>query len=177
MPTKSRKFRVATEGATTDGRTIQREWLVQAAKNYDPKTFTAHVNIEHIRSAYPDSTFRNYGKITAVEAKEEDGKMRLYAEIEPLPDLVTATQAGQKLFTSIEINPKFADTDQAYLVGVAVMDNPVSLGSPRHLLHRRSAPKGRDPVPPPMGPSCPSVAPLMAPCFGACPFTTAHLHP
>lgn len=129
MPTKSRKFRVATEGATTDGRTIQREWLVQAAKNYDPKTFTALVNIEHIRSAYPDSTFRNYGKITAVEAKEEDGKMRLYAEIEPLPDLVTLTQAGQKLFTSIEINPKFADTDQAYLVGVAVTDNPASLGT------------------------------------------------
>jgi hypothetical protein len=129
MTIKSRKFRVATEGATTDGRTIQREWLVQAAKNYNPKTYAARVNMEHLRSVYPDSAFRAYGDILSAETREEDGKLRLYAEIAPLPELVTLTKAGQKLFTSIEINPKFADTGEAYLVGVAVTDNPASLGT------------------------------------------------
>lgn len=129
MPIKSRKFRVATEGATTDGRTIQREWLVQAAKNYSPKTFAARVNMEHIRSLSPDSTFRSYGDVLSLETKVEDGKLRLYAEIAPLPDLVALSKARQKLFTSIEINPRFADTGEAYLVGVAITDNPASLGT------------------------------------------------
>ena len=129
MSIKSRKFRVATEGATTDGRTIQRDWLVQAAKNYNPKTYAARVNLEHLRSVYPDSAFRAYGDILSLETKEEDGKLRLYAEIQPLPELVALTKAGQKLFTSIEINPKFADTGEAYMVGVAVTDNPASLGT------------------------------------------------
>ncbi len=129
MSIKSKKFRVATEGATTDGRNIERSWLVQAAKNYNPKTFVARVNMEHLRSIYPDSAFRSYGDIVSVEAKEEDGKMRLYAEIAPLPELVQLSKAGQKIYTSIELNPKFADTGEAYLVGLAVTDNPASLGT------------------------------------------------
>ncbi len=36
MATKSKRFRVGVEGATTDGRKIQREWLTQMAENYDP---------------------------------------------------------------------------------------------------------------------------------------------
>ncbi|PZP30428.1 MAG: hypothetical protein DI603_14995 [Roseateles depolymerans] len=129
MPIKSKMFRVATEGATTDGRNIERSWLVQAAKNYNRNTFGARVNMEHLRSLYPDSAFRSYGDIVSVEAKEEDGKMRLYAEIAPLPELVALSKAGQKIYTSIEINPKFADTGEAYLVGLAVTDNPASLGT------------------------------------------------
>ena len=37
--------------------------------------------------------------------------------------------AGQKLFTSIEVNPNFADTGKAYLVGLAFTDTPASLGT------------------------------------------------
>lgn len=37
MTTKSKWFVVATEGATTDGREISREWLTQIEENYDPK--------------------------------------------------------------------------------------------------------------------------------------------
>lgn len=33
---KSKWFRVAVEGATTDGRKIQRSWIEQMAKNYSP---------------------------------------------------------------------------------------------------------------------------------------------
>lgn len=129
MPTKSKSFRVATEGATTDGRNIERAWLVQAAKNYKRSTYAARVNLEHLRSIHPDSTFRCYGDVVGLESREEDGKMRLYAHIEPLPELLALNKAKQKLFTSIEIDPNFADTGEAYLVGLAVTDNPASLGT------------------------------------------------
>ena len=35
----------------------------------------------------------------------------------------------QKLFNSIEVNPNFADTNEAYLVGLAFTDTPASLGT------------------------------------------------
>ncbi|MFZ5548093.1 MAG: GPO family capsid scaffolding protein [Pseudomonadota bacterium] len=128
---KAKKFRVATEGATTDGRNIERSWIEQMAANYDPKKYGARVWMEHLRGLYPDSTFRAYGDVTALEAeKVEDGKLALFATIEPLPDLVAmTTKAKQKIYTSIEVNPKFADTGEAYLTGLAVTDSPASLGT------------------------------------------------
>lgn len=36
---------------------------------------------------------------------------------------------AQKVYTSIEVNPKFADTGEAYLIGLAVTDDPASLGT------------------------------------------------
>jgi hypothetical protein len=128
---KAKQFRVATEGATTDGRTIDRAWITQMAANYDPKKYGARVWMEHMRSMYPDSSFRAYGDVTALEAKPvEDGKLALFATIEPLPDLVDmTTKAKQKIYTSIEVSPKFADTGEAYLTGLAVTDTPASLGT------------------------------------------------
>ena len=43
-------FRVAVEGATVDGRTIQRQWLTQAAKNFNTDVRGARVWVEHLRS-------------------------------------------------------------------------------------------------------------------------------
>lgn len=45
MAKKSKWAVVATEGATTDGRTIQRNWIEEMAESYDPKTSTAHASI------------------------------------------------------------------------------------------------------------------------------------
>ncbi len=127
---KSKKFRVATEGATVDGRTIQRSHILQMAKNYDPAKYQAGVNIEHIKGILPDSPFRNYGIVTGLStADNADGKAELFAEITPTDDLVAMNAKLQKLYTSIEINPKFADTGEAYLMGLAVTDNPASLGT------------------------------------------------
>ncbi len=128
---KPKQFRVATEGATTDGRKIERSWIEQMAANYDPKTYGARVWMEHIRSVYPDSAFRAYGDVLALEAKPVDGgKLALFATIEPLAELVEmTTRAKQKVYTSIEVNPKFADSGQAYLTGLAVTDSPASLGT------------------------------------------------
>jgi hypothetical protein len=95
---------------------------------------TALINLEHIKSYSPDSAFNRYGKVTALVAEEiQDGplagKMALYADVEPTDSLVSLVKKGQKLFTSMEVSPKFADTGKAYLVGLAATDDPASLGT------------------------------------------------
>lgn len=126
---KSKKFRVAREGATTDGRKISRDWIVQMAKNYDPKLYGARVNLEHFKGILPDGPFKAYGDVLSLSTEEETGVMYLRAEISPTDDLVEMNQKRQKVYTSIEVNPAFADTGEAYMVGLAVTDNPASLGN------------------------------------------------
>lgn len=127
MPSKF--FRVATEGATTDGRTIQRSWLEQIAKNFNREKYGARLWLEHYRGMLPDSPFKAYGDVLAVKTEEVDGKLTLLAQIEPLPELVAMNKAKQKIYTSCEIDPSFGDTKEAYLVGLAVTDSPASLGT------------------------------------------------
>lgn len=134
---KSKFFRVAVEGATVDGRTIEREWLEQMAASYNVATYTARINCEHIAGFSPDKPFNAYGSVLALKTEEVDlvinGQSQrllgLYAEIEANDQLVQINKAGQKLFTSCEINPNFAGQGKAYLVGLAVTDQPASLGT------------------------------------------------
>ncbi|WP_313128956.1 GPO family capsid scaffolding protein [Stutzerimonas nitrititolerans] len=130
---RSNWFRVAVEGATTDKRKIERSWLEQAAKNFNQNTYGARVWLEHFRSVLPDSPFKAYGDITAVKAEEVDiagqKKLALFAQIEPTADLVAMNKAKQKIYTSIEIDDSFADSGEAYIVGLAVTDSPASLGT------------------------------------------------
>lgn len=128
MPSKF--FRVATEGATTDGREIQRAWIEQMAKNYKPATYGARIWLEHYRGVTPDSAFAALGDVLALEARKvEDGKLALFAQIEALPALVAMNKAKQKIYTSIEVDPNFAKTGEAYMTGLAVTDSPASLGT------------------------------------------------
>lgn len=134
MTAKAKRFRIGVEGATTDGREIQRDWLVQMAASYNPTMYTAQINLEHIKSYVPDSTFNRYGTVSALVAEEiKDGplagKMALYADVTPTDALVALVKKGQKLFTSMEVSPQFADTGKAYLVGLAATDDPASLGT------------------------------------------------
>ncbi|RBL66398.1 phage capsid protein, partial [Pseudomonas sp. MWU13-2625] len=129
MASKAKKFRVATEGATTDGRNIERSWIEQMAANYNPKKYGARVNLEHFKGLLPDGPFKRYGDVLALTAeKVEDGKLALFAVIDPTDDLVALNKARQKVYTSIEVDPNFSDTGEAYLVGLAVTDDPASLG-------------------------------------------------
>ncbi len=130
MSTSSKFFRVATEGATTDGRNIDRAWIDQIAKNFNRAKYGARVWLEHIRGVLPDSQFKAYGDVIAVEARDvEEGKRALFAQIEPLPELIAMNKAKQKLYTSIEVTPKFGDTGEAYLTGLAITDSLASLGT------------------------------------------------
>ncbi len=127
---KSKKFRIATEGATTDGRTIERTWLQDIADTYNPATYGARINLEHFHGIDPKGLFKSYGDVTAVEARENaDGKLELFATIDPTADLVQLSHDRQKVYTSAEIQPNFAKTGKAYLVGLAVTDSPASLGT------------------------------------------------
>ncbi|WP_321815676.1 MULTISPECIES: GPO family capsid scaffolding protein [unclassified Paraburkholderia] len=137
----SKKFRVAVEGATTDGRNIERVWIQQMAGQYNPEFYGARVNCEHIRgyvpmtgTGDPSSRFGSYGDVIGLSAEEIadgplKGKLALYAQIAPTQALTDLVKAGQKVYTSIEVNPSFADTKQAYLIGLAVTDSPASLGT------------------------------------------------
>lgn len=131
---KSKWFVVATEGATTDGREINKEWLSQIAKNYNPKnTYGARINLEHFRWRWfdkNDAHSYSYGDVLAVKTEErKDGKLQLLAQIEPTDALVALVKDKQKVYTSIEIDLDFSDTGKAYLVGLAVTDSPASLGT------------------------------------------------
>lgn len=131
---RSKFFRVAVEGMTTDGRTIERNWIEQMAASYDRSTYGARIWMEHIRGMTDDSVFRAYGDVTAVKAEEVtldgDKRLALFAQIEPTDDLVNmVNKRKQKIFTSIEVNEKFAGTGMAYLVGLGVTDSPASLGT------------------------------------------------
>ncbi len=117
---------VATEGPTVDGRKITREWLTQIAQTYAMSEYTAMIWPEHKRFAGYGS---NWGKVTEVKVEEVDGKMRLFAKLEPNQYLLEANKFEQKLFTSIEPNPDYKGQGKCYLMGIAVTDSPASSGT------------------------------------------------
>ncbi len=138
MQTPAKKFRskwtrIAVEGATTDGRKIERTWIEQMAAQYSPNTYGARINCEHIKWAWPGGEFGAYGDVVALKAEEVeingDKKLALLAQLEPNDALMALNKAGQKIYTSIEVQPEFADTGKAYLVGLAITDTPASLGT------------------------------------------------
>lgn len=135
---KSKFLRVAVAGFTaSDGRTIEPAWLTQMAETYNPATFTARVNVEHIRNLSADGPFPALGDVLALKIQNDDidiaGKtekrVALYAQIEGNDILQGYLAKDQKKFTSIEIEPNFSGSGKAYLLGLAATDNPASLGT------------------------------------------------
>jgi len=129
----SKWFRVAVEGATTDGREIQRNWIQEMADQYDPNTYGARINCEHIKTFMPAGDFGAYGDVLAAKAEEVeiDGKTKLalFVQVQPTEGLIALNKARQKIYTSIEVMHEFADTGKAYLMGLAITDSPASLGT------------------------------------------------
>lgn len=127
---KTKFFRVMTEGATTDGRKIPRKWIEQMAANYDPALYGARIWLEHLRGMWPDSEFRAYGDVLALESRTvEDGKLALFAQFDVTDDLIAINKKRQKIYSSAEVSDDFAETGEAYLVGMAFTDSPASLGT------------------------------------------------
>ena len=102
--------------------------LEQMVSQLQPgRWYTALINQAHQKSYLPDSTFNRYGKVTALCLLRRNhgkvrwqGKMALYADVEPAESPVELVKKGQKLFTSMEVSPKFADTGRSYLSGSAL---------------------------------------------------------
>ena len=131
---KSKFFRVAVEGQTTDGRKITREQIAEMAANYDATKYGARVWLEHIRGLYADSSFPALGDVADLKAEQIQegdlaGKLALYASIVPTPELLAINQKRQKIYTSIEMDTQFSDSGQAYMYGLAITDSPASLGT------------------------------------------------
>lgn len=134
---KTRFFRVAVEGQTSDGRAIERQWLADAAATYNPQTYAARINMEHVRGITADKPFKAYGDVLSLKTEEveidlggkKEKKLALFAELDVTDELLAMNKDRQKLFTSIEISPNFANSGKAYLVGLAVTDSPASLGT------------------------------------------------
>lgn len=135
---QTRFFRVAVEGETaSDGRVIEGQWLKDIAETFNPKTYGARVNMEHIKGWSPNGDFKAYGDVVAVRVQTDEieiaGKtekrLALYAQIDPTADLVAFNRERQKIYTSIEVEPNFGGKGKAYLMGLAVTDTPASLGT------------------------------------------------
>lgn len=124
--------RVATSGKTRDGRTIDSQDLHDMAEAYDPEFYTAVIWFEHIRY------MGNFGTVAELKAEDVDGgKVGLFAKLKPNDRLLQLNKEAQKLFSSVEIEPDFSDTGKAYLGGLAVTDEPASIGTqPLHFSHR-----------------------------------------
>lgn len=136
---KTKRFLLATSGATVDGRTIEAEHLRQMAKSYDPKVYSARLNIEHIRGISGEGPFRAYGDVISLETEEitvdfngkPEQRTALYGVFDVTEDAKALNDAGQKLYPSIEIHPNFADKGYAYLMGCALTDSPASIATER----------------------------------------------
>lgn len=136
-----KRFRVAREGQTVDGRSLSQQQIIDMSETYDPVEYTARINCEHMSgwweglkserktSGLGDVIAVSHGMETFTKNGVDVQLMCLYATLSALPDLVEANQQGAKIFSSIEFYPKFADTGRAYLVGLAVTDTPASLGT------------------------------------------------
>lgn len=131
----SKFFRIGVEGDTCDGRVIGATDIQEMADSFDTRVYGCRINLEHLRGLLPDGAFARYGDVIELKAEkiEDDsalnGKLALFGKIAPLDTLVDMVAKGQKVYTSMEIQPNFANSGKCYLVGLAVTDDPASLGT------------------------------------------------
>lgn len=127
-------IRAGVAGATADGREIAEQTLLDIEETYSPETYNARIWLEHIRATGSDGIFKALGDVVQVKTQRIKsgalaGKLALYVKLAPHQDLIEMVRNGQKIHLSVEIDPKFADTGKAYLVGLGVTDSPASLGT------------------------------------------------
>jgi hypothetical protein len=115
--------RIGRSGPTVDGRNIDPSALEQAAKNYNKELFTALIWPEHER-------WYNMGTVEELRtAQNDEGGVDLFAIISPNDYYLSINNAGQKLFTSMELMPDFRKSGEFYLTGLAATDSPASTGT------------------------------------------------
>lgn len=115
--------KIAQSGPCADGRNIDPQWLIDMAETYAPALYTARIWPEHVRWG------NNYGKVVALETRDENGLVALYAQLAPNAFYVWDNQFDQMLNFSIEVQENFAQSGRAYLVGLGITNSPASLGT------------------------------------------------
>lgn len=127
-------IRAAVAGKTVDGREISEQQIEEMAADYAPDLYNARIWPEHIRGLMPGGLFKALGDVAEAKAErittgQLKGRLALFVKLKPHPDLVSLVQGGEKIHTSIEMNPSFAETGRAYLMGLGVTDSPASIGT------------------------------------------------
>lgn len=143
---KTKPFLLATAGSTVDGRTIDDKLLLEMASSYDPKTYGARLNIEHVRGVTGDKPFRAYGDVAELSTAEvtvnfngkPEKRLGLYGVFEVNDDAVALNKADQKVYPSIEIEENFAGKGFAYLMGCALTDSPAAIATERLQFNRQT---------------------------------------
>ncbi|MGW8201895.1 GPO family capsid scaffolding protein [Sphingomonas bisphenolicum] len=141
---KTKPFLLATAGSTVDGRNIDDKLLKEMASSYDPKTYGARLNIEHIRGVSGEKPFKAYGDVLELSTAEVDvnfnGKtekrLGLYGVFDVTGDAKALNDASQKVYPSIEIEDNFGGKGFAYLMGCAMTDSPASIATDRLQFNR-----------------------------------------
>jgi hypothetical protein len=144
---KTKPFLLATAGSTVDGRTIDDAMIDQMVSSYNPRTFGARLNIEHVRGMAPDGPFRAYGDVLELSAGtvevdfngQKEQRKALFGTFDVTEEARKLNESGQKVYPSIEIEPNFAGKGFAYLMGCALTDSPASIATQR-LQFNRSLP-------------------------------------
>ena len=129
--------RVAISGPTADGREIKPQELRDCAETYKPSTYTAVIWVEHQRCNGA------HGTVFAARLVEGDpsfgkGQVALEVQMKPNTRLLKLNNDGEKLFSSVEITPNFANSGRAYMTGLAVTDEPASLGTQELYFSKRT---------------------------------------
>ena len=110
---------ILSAGKTVDGREISQQVIDDIAETYDPKVYNARINEEHW------SWSEKFGSVLSVEKRAD----QLFAVLKPNSRLLNTIEKGQLLHTSCEYIENFSDTGKAYLTGLALTDEPASLGT------------------------------------------------
>lgn len=115
----SKPICILTAGATIDGRFIEQKVIDDIAATYDPEQYNARINANnHKRSI-------RYGSVLSVEKRGN----QLFAILQPNSALLETIEKGQLLHTACELDHDFAGTGKSYLTGLALTDEPISLGT------------------------------------------------
>lgn len=141
---KTKPFLLATAGSTVDGRTISDKDIDDIVSSFNPQTYGARINIEHIRGVSGTAPFNAYGDVVSVSSGEvevdfngkKEKRKALYGVLDVTDNAKALNDAGQKVYPSIEIIDDFNRQGYAYLGGLALTDSPASIATERMKFNR-----------------------------------------
>lgn len=118
---------ILTSGTTVDDREVTPEMILDMAETYDPEYYNARINFEHSRKG------QKLGSVLELKSEERtirgERRVVLLAMLEPNSYMLYVLESGQKIHSSCEIKPNFAKTGKHYLTGLALTDEPASIGT------------------------------------------------